>query len=99
MLASPLDNGEMYCPRLQTMHIDKLNDLSDDAILCFIQSRMRSASKSPTGNVKPHREFRTKTSPVMGVVDIRAELLDYIEDGTLKLSLVYRPGPPAPQES
>ncbi|KAF8174577.1 hypothetical protein BJ912DRAFT_45609 [Pholiota molesta] len=91
LVSVSLSSGEMFCPRLQMVHINKLHRLSDADILSFIQSRM-SAGKSLTGSIEPLREFRTKVFRAMEI-DIRAELLDYVEAGTLKLNIVYQPRP------
>ncbi|KAF8184483.1 hypothetical protein BJ912DRAFT_974993 [Pholiota molesta] len=87
-LLSPLSSGEMYCPRLQIFHINKQHQLSDAHLLSFLRTRM-SASQAAIGGVEPLREFRTAFSRAKEM-DIQAQLLDYIENGPLKLYLTYQ---------
>lgn len=79
--------GDIYCPRLQTLQLTKRAALDDKDALSFLQSRM-GASKYPTGNVKPLREFHAVLSlPIE--LDIQVQLSEYIDNGPLMLSVSY----------
>jgi hypothetical protein len=98
-LLAPCSSGEIYCPRLQTLRINRPTELSDANLLSVLQSRM-GASKCSPGNVEPLREFQAVFSRPMEL-DIRAQLSEYIDNGPLKLSISYNPelepSAPAPE--
>jgi hypothetical protein len=86
-LLAPLSSGEIYCPHLQVLHLNKTDELSDANILSFLQRRM-GASQCSSGDIHPLREFHAIYSRPMEM-DIQEQLSDYIDNGTLSLNIVY----------